>query len=116
MFFVDPESPNFSDWRNSYAIHPQRELIKYLIERSVQDIFLNSLRNNREEIVYIFTNEDQIDEFIDRMVKYWEDLEDYEKCIEIKSLKQHLKDLLKKVPIVADEQLKNIKEWLKYSF
>ena len=50
------------------------------------------------------------------MVKYWEDLEDYEKCIEIKSLKQHLKDLLKKVPIVADEQLKNIKEWLKYSF
>lgn len=116
MFFIDPESPNFSDWRNSYSKHPQRNLIRFLIERAVQDIFLDALRNNMGDIVYIFMKGQQIEEFIGRMIKYWEELEDYEKCSEIKNLGEELKKLWVDLPVSVEDQQKNIKEWLKDSF
>ena len=116
MFFIDPESPNFSDWRNSYSNHPQRDLIRSLIERAVQDIFLDSLRNNMKDIVYIFMEGQQIEEFVGRMIKYWEALEDYEKCLEIKTLSEELKKLWGNPTVSVEDQQKNIKEWLKDSF
>jgi hypothetical protein len=72
--------------------HPQFTLIKKHIERAVQDLFLDSLRNERDQLVHIFTNEDQIEGFLSRILKYWEDLEDYETCKEIISLSEKFKE------------------------
>jgi hypothetical protein len=63
--------------------HPQFNLIKKHIERSVQDLFLISLRNQPMEMVHIFTEEDQIEKFKNRMLSYWEFFEEYEICQEI---------------------------------
>jgi hypothetical protein len=72
--------------------HPQFALIKRHIERAVQDLFLDSLRNNNDQLVYLFTEENQIDGFIERILKYWESLEDYETCKEVVSLSGEFKN------------------------
>lgn len=71
--------------------HPQFALIKKHIERAVQDLFLDSLRNDMDTLVHAFTNEDQIDGFVERILKYWEVLEDYEVCKEVISLSKTFK-------------------------
>jgi hypothetical protein len=72
--------------------HPQYDILKKHIERSIQDIFLNSLRDKMEDLVYVFDSQDQIDSFIKRMLKYWEGIENYETCMEIKNLVIPLKN------------------------
>lgn len=71
--------------------HPQYSILKKHIERSIQDLFLISLRNQNGDILYVFETTDQIDAFIERMLKYWEKYESYEKCQEIVKLGKSLK-------------------------
>jgi len=75
-----------------YNLHPQYEILKKHVERSVQDIFIDGLKNKMDNLIFAFENEDHIDLFSDRMLKYWEQLEDYEKCKEIVSLISKLKE------------------------
>jgi len=74
-----------------FPTHPQYDILKKHIERSIQDIFLSSLREKTNDLVYIFDNSDQIDSFVSRMLKYWEKLEKYETCMEIKNLSIQLR-------------------------
>jgi hypothetical protein len=79
-----------------YEMHPQYQLLKKHVERCVQDIFMDGLKNRQEKLVLAFENEDQIDLFSNRLLKYWEDLENYEKCEEIVCLIEELKNTWKK--------------------
>lgn len=73
--------------------HPQFSTIKKHIERSVQDLFLESLRNHPEELVYVFTESEQIERFKRRMLSYWENFEEYEICQEIIDRVRDLKEI-----------------------
>jgi hypothetical protein len=72
--------------------HPQFSIIKKHIERSVQDLFLISLREQPDEMVYVFTEESQIETFKTRMLTYWEKFEEYEICQEITERIEDLKE------------------------
>lgn len=72
--------------------HPQFGLIKKHIERAVQDLFLDSLRNDTNNLVHVFANEAQIDGFTERILKYWEAFEDYEVCKEVILLSKDFKE------------------------
>lgn len=74
-----------------FPTHPQYNILKKHVERSIQDIFLSSLREKTDDLVYVFDNQEQIDLFVSRMLKYWEKLEKYETCMEIKDLSEPLK-------------------------
>ena len=75
-----------------FPTHPQYNILKKHVERSIQDIFLSSLREKTDDLIYVFETQEQIDSFISRMLKYWEKLESYETCMEIKNLSEPLKD------------------------
>jgi hypothetical protein len=84
-----------SGYESEYSLdekHPQFGLIKKHIERAVQDLFLDSLRNDGDTLVHIFSNEQQIDGFIEKILKYWEILEDYEICKEVIHLSSSFKE------------------------
>ena len=83
-----------SNLESGYPIdkHPQYSILKRHIERSVQDLFLISLRNQNDDIFYVFETVEQIDAFLGRMLKYWEKYEKYETCQEIVKLGNELKD------------------------
>jgi hypothetical protein len=89
MFNFDNSNPFLFGFGNS---HPQFSLIKKHIERSVQDLFLTSLREQPEEMVYVFVEEDQIEKFKSRMLTYWEKFEEYEICQEISERIEDLKE------------------------
>jgi hypothetical protein len=73
--------------------HPQyTDILMPHIVRSVQDIFLQSLRDQKVEMMYVFINEEQIDAFIARMLAYWEKLEKYEICQEVLHLGKEFKE------------------------
>lgn len=72
--------------------HPQFSIIKKHIERAVQDLFLDSLRKRSDDLLYVFTSEEQIDTFVSRILKYWEGLENYEICKEVLSLTGDFKE------------------------
>ena len=76
---------------SGFPTHPQYDILKKHIERSIQDIFLSSLKEKSDDLIYVFDNHEQIDSFISRMLKYWENLEKYETCMEIKDLSKPLK-------------------------
>lgn len=76
-----------------YELHPQYDLLKKHVERSVQDIFIDGLKNKMNNLVFAFDTENHIDLFSNRMLKYWEELEDYEKCNEIVLLISKLKEI-----------------------
>ena len=82
---------SFNGGFGGFPTHPQYGILKKHIERSIQDIFLNSLRDRMDDLVYVFDNTEQIDSFIERMLKYWEGTENYETCMEIKNLSEPLK-------------------------
>src|SRR5210317_832119 len=107
---------HFSDWSSSFDEHPQYAILKCHVERAVQDLFLNALRLQSEDFVYIFDSEERIDDFCFRMVSYWESEENYEICGEIVSLKKSLKSKWNKVPQVDRGKEIEIREWLKSSF
>jgi len=89
MFNSDDSSPFLFGFGNA---HPQFSLIKKHIERSVQDLFLTSLREQPEEMVYVFTEEEQIEKFKSRILSYWEQYEEYEICQEVSEKIQDLKE------------------------
>ncbi len=72
--------------------HPQYDILRKHIERSVQDMFLSSLRSQPIELIFIFETEEQIDGFSQRILKYWESLEKYEICSEVIELTKQLKE------------------------
>jgi hypothetical protein len=83
---------NFMFGGNEQPKHPQYKILKKHIERSIQDLFLESLRNQPVELLYVFETEDQIDGFIQRTLSYWERLEKYEICKDILDLSKSLKE------------------------
>lgn len=78
------------DFRND-GKHPQFEIIKKHIERAVQDLFIDSLRSRTDDLLYVFNEESQIDGFTERILNYWEGLEDYEVCKEVVDLSKDFK-------------------------
>jgi hypothetical protein len=79
------------DFRNG-GKHPQFEVIKKHIERAVQDLFIDSLRSKTDDLLYVFNEESQIDGFTERILNYWEGLEDYEVCKEVLDLSKEFKE------------------------
>ena len=79
------------DFRNG-GKHPQFEVIKKHIERAVQDLFIDSLRSRANDLLYVFNEESQIDGFTERILNYWEGLEDYEVCKEVLDLSKEFKE------------------------
>lgn len=106
----------FNDWRSSFEEHPQFSVLKNHIDRAVQDLFLVAMRTQGEEFIYIFDSEEKIDDFANRMVKYWEIKEGYEVCGEILLLAKELKLKWRNIPKNKKVQETVIKEWLKSSF
>ena len=72
--------------------HPQFKVIKKHIERAVQDLFVDSLRSRTDDLLYVFSDESQIDAFTERILSYWEELEDYEVCKEVLDLSKDFKE------------------------
>jgi hypothetical protein len=72
--------------------HPQFGIIKKHIERAVQDLFIDSLRTRTDDLLYVFSDESQIDAFTKRILNYWEELEDYEVCKEVLDLSKNFKE------------------------
>ncbi len=87
----NPQNPQ-GFYNLSERNHPQYSILKKHIERSVQDMFLSSLRRKSKDLVYVFTSEEQIDGFIKRMLDYWGKLEKYEICKEILDLSKEFKE------------------------
>jgi len=95
--------------------HPQFQILKKHIDRAVQDLFLNSLRTQNRDFLYIFDNVEQIDKFIKRMTSYWEKEENYETCAEIMKLKKKMISNWKKTMSENKEEAEEMKEWLRSS-
>lgn len=95
--------------------HPQFEILKKHIDRSVQDLFLNSLRAQNRDFLFIFDSQDQIDKFVQKMIRYWESQEDYETCAEIMKLKKKLISKWKRVMAKENLEGDEVKEWLNSS-
>ncbi len=105
----------YSGWGSSFHNHPQFTVLKTHIDRAVQDLFLDSLREQNEEFLHIFSSREKIDEFTDRMLRYWEEEENYEICVQILQLKSELvskwnSSTKKKNPIYG-----KFRAWLKSS-
>jgi len=105
----------FGDWRTEYTEHPQADILKKHVERSIQDLFLKALRSQNETFIYIFNNEEKINVFCDRMTEYWVTEEVYEKCAEIVILKE---SLINKLATIEKKPVDGtlLREWLKSSF
>lgn len=106
----------YSDWRSSFEEHPQSSILKNQIERSVHDLFLEALRSQSQEFICLFSTEKQIDDFCNRMCRYWELAENYEICSEIVQLRESLKTKMLSIPQGERGQEMVIREWLKSSF
>ena len=87
------QNSEFFNWREPYSGHPQGDLLKEHIERAVHDIFFASLKEEIVELVYLLGTEEQVDGLIDKMVNYWKDLEEYEKCSDIVALTPKFKEI-----------------------
>jgi len=99
----------------SFVNHPQADTLKWHIDRAIQDMFLDSLRAQTEEFVYIFNSEEEIEKFVDKIVKYREANEEYEICSEAIFLRD---SLLKNWRETMEEDAKKenkLKEWLRNS-
>jgi hypothetical protein len=93
--------------------HPQFHIIKKHIDRAVQDLFLKALREQPDELSYIFNDTDQIESFCQRMIKYWESNEDYEICSEIQSLSKKFKSNWTKSEIDLESRASKLVEMFK---
>jgi hypothetical protein len=63
--------------------HPQYEILETHVKRCVNDIFLDLIRRQPTELLYIFGGTDDIDAFKKRSLEYWEGEEKYEICNEL---------------------------------
>jgi Txe/YoeB family toxin of Txe-Axe toxin-antitoxin module len=95
--------------------HPQFEVLKKHIDRAVQDLFLNSLRDQHEDFLYIFENKDQIEKFTEKMIRYWEKEENYEICSEIIKLKKKMISKWKRAMSQESNGGEELKEWINSS-
>ncbi len=87
--------------------HPQYNILRKHITRSIQDMFLSALRKQPKELSYIFNSDKEIDDMCSRMLKYWEREEEYEICSEIVGLSKSFKKSWKRrKPGVTEEKLK----------
>lgn len=93
--------------------HPQFPILKMHIDRAVQDLFLDALRMQPIELRYIFTEESQIDSFCQRMIKYWEESENYEICSEIQELCKKFKQSWEEDQCDPDERSAKLMEIFK---
>jgi hypothetical protein len=101
---------------SGFPTHPQYDILKKHVERSIQDIFFSSLKERSDDLIYIFDNVEQINAFINRMLKYWESIESYEICMEIKKLAEILRiKWLNRGPIEPGESSIKIKDIFKSS-
>jgi hypothetical protein len=107
------QSRNWESFGNNS--HPQFEVLKKHIDRAVQDLFLNSLRVQNEDFLYIFDSKDQIEKFSERMIKYWEAEEKYEICSEILKLKKKMITKWKKAMAKEKNEGEEMEEWLRSS-
>jgi hypothetical protein len=108
---------NNSPWRQSFSSHPQFTVLEAHVQRAVQDLFLTALRTQTEDFICIFDCQEQIEEFCNKMLVYWEGLEDYEICLEIQNLREQLKSTWSSSPVFYQKQQEEVlKEWLKSSF
>jgi len=108
----------FGEERSGESLrHPQYDILRKHIERSVQDMFLSSLRSQPIELIFIFETEEQIDGFGNRVLKYWEELEKYEICSEVIELTKQLKEKWKnRGDIERTEGLLRIRDIFKSTF
>lgn len=93
--------------------HPQFHIIKKHIDRAVQDLFLSVLRQQPDELKYIFNDTDQIESFCQRMIKYWESNEDYEICSEIQTLSKKFRSSWTKSDIDMESRASKLMEMFK---
>lgn len=104
-------------WRDSFGSHQQSSLLNSHVQRAVQDLFLSALRSQTDEFICVFDSDEQIDLFCNKMLKYWEEFENYEICKEILQLTDKLKNTWTSSPTYyKKEQEVLLKEWLKSSF
>lgn len=95
--------------------HPQYGILKKHIDRAVQDLFLDSLRSQNRDFLFIFDREEQIEKFAQKMIRYWESEENYEICAEVVKLKKKTISKWRKVMAEDTSEGEEIKEWLKSS-
>lgn len=105
-----------SDWGSSGKEgYPQFDVLKKHIDRAVQDLFLDSLRSQHNDFIYLFDDQNQIEKFINKMIKYWEKEENYEICAEILKLKKKMINKWKRSMPEESSGGEEIKEWLRSS-
>jgi len=110
-------NPDFyTGWGSSFENHPQFNVLKSHIDRAVQDLFIESLKEQNEEFLHIFSDEEKINEFINRMLRYWETQENYEICAEIVSLKKEVISKWKVLPKKKTTRFNQFRSWLKSTF
>lgn len=87
-------SPDFGDYMGSGgdgSNHPQYDILKKHVERCIQDMFLEALRSQPPELLFVFQSEEQIDAFVKKILSYWEGLEIFEICQEVLELSKNFK-------------------------
>lgn len=106
----------YNGWGSSFETHPQFNVLKTHIDRAVQDLFFESLTEQNEEFLHIFSDEKKIEEFVGRMLKYWEKEENYELCSQIMILKSQLISKWNSLPKKKPTKYKQFRSWLKSTF
>jgi len=116
-FSEEQRLPDFTDWRGMYSSHPQSKLLMLQVERATQDIFFHSLSSGSNDLFYLLKDKSQMEPFLEKMLKYWEKKEEFERCSDIIRLGENLKkewdnreDYSELTP---EERLVN---WIKSSF
>jgi hypothetical protein len=107
---------SFTGWGTSFESHPQFSVLKANIDRAVHDLYLESLREQSEEFLHIFSDESQIEKFTNLMLGYWEEVENYEICGEILLLKESLIQKWKSLPKKKKTKIDQLRSWLKSTF
>lgn len=105
----------YTGWGSSFEEHPQFAVLKTHIDRSIQDLFLEALRDQTPEFLSIFSSRKKIEEFTNKMLRYWEESENYELCGEIQILKGVLIRNWESLPRKKKSKFGEFKDWLKSS-
>lgn len=115
---MEDESINeFGDWRNIYYVHPQSEILIKHVERATQDIFYDSLKTETSDLFFLIKSEKKLDQFLGKMIKYWEQMEEFEKCSEIMKLGNELRNKWdqKRESISKLTPMERLHNWIKSS-
>jgi len=113
---IPNQDSSFTGWGTSFENHPQFSVLKLHIDRAVHDLYLDSLREQSEEFLHIFSDEPQIQKFTNSMLKYWEGEENYETCGEILLLRESLIQKWKFLPQKRKTKIDQLRSWIKSTF